>query len=153
LAGDEDRRRILAYLEERFGIPSTAFDPYLMFERNRSWWLLRQSPHLCFVRSFKVFACGMKAFQRVGEFLKPTTRMIQVFGPLATRSVLTLEPGQLQTMLEGKALVLDQALENGYVILTLQGHVLGLGLSIGGRVRLQIRKVDLKSLLSSRLDS
>lgn len=95
----------------------------------------------------------MKAFQRVGEFLKPTTRMIQVFGPLATRSVLTLEPGQLQTMLEGKALVLDQALENGYVILTLEGQVLGLGLSIGDRVRLQIRKVDLKSLLSSRLDS
>jgi hypothetical protein len=151
LAGDEDRCRILAYLEHRFGIPTTAFDPYLIFEKNRSWWLLRQSPHLGSISSFKVFAFGMKAFQRVGEFLKPTTRMIQVFGPLATRCVLPLTAGQLQGMLEGQALVPDQAPENGYMILTLEGCVLGLGLSIDGRVRLQIRKVDLQPLILSVL--
>ena len=144
-ARDEDRRRILSYLEDRFGIPSAVFDDYLMFEKSRSWWLLRRSPHLDSMRSFKVFACGMKAFQRVGEFMKPTTRMIQVFGALATKAVVPLEEGQLQCMLDGKDLFLDQVLEDGYVILTLESHVLGLGLSIRGRVRLQIRKGDLKS--------
>jgi NOL1/NOP2/fmu family ribosome biogenesis protein len=94
---------------------------------------------------YKVFACGMKSFQRVGEYIKPTTRLVQVFGPLATKAVVPLAEGQLQGMLDGKELFQDRVPEDGYVILTLRNHVLGLGLSIRGRVRLQIRKSDLKS--------
>jgi NOL1/NOP2/fmu family ribosome biogenesis protein len=100
---------------------------------------------------FKLFACGMKSFQRVGEYIKPTTRMIQVFGSLATKAVVNLEEGQLESMLGGKDLVLDPAHEEGYVILKLGKHVLGLGLLLRGRVRLQIRKSSLKSL-SARHD-
>ncbi|MBN1105315.1 MAG: hypothetical protein JXL84_18020 [Deltaproteobacteria bacterium] len=147
-AKDEDRQRILSYLEDRFGIPATAFDDYLMLEKSRSWWLLKRSPHLDSMPFYKVFACGMKSFQRVGEYTKPTTRMIQVFGALATKGVIHLGRGQLQSMLDGKELLPDPVPEDGYVILTLQGHALGLGLSIRGRVRLQIRKSDLKSFSS-----
>lgn len=142
----------MSYLEDRFGIPGAVFDDYLMLEKSRSWWLLRRSPHLHSMQSFKVFAFGMKAFQRVGQFMKPTTRAVQVFGALATKAVLHLENGQLQCMLNGKDLFLDKELEDGYVILALGNHVLGLGLSIKGRVRLQIRKSDLKSF-SARLDT
>ena len=142
----------MSYLEDRFGIPGAVFDDYLMLEKSRSWWLLRRSPHLHSMQSFKVFAFGMKAFQRVGQFMKPTTRAVQVFGALATKAVLHLEDWQLQCMLNGKDLFLDKELEDGYVILALGNHVLGLGLSIKGRVRLQIRKSDLKSF-SARLDT
>ena len=93
----------------------------------------------------------MKAFQRVGQFIKPTTRAIQVFGILATKAVVHLQEGQLQHLLNSKDLFVDTTLEDGYVILALGGHVLGLGLMIKGRVRLQIRKSDLKSF-SAALD-
>lgn len=101
--------------------------------------------------SYKVLAWGMKAFQRVGQFIKPTTRAVQVFGILATKAVVHLEEGQLQCMMDGKDLFLDDVLEDGYVILALGCHVLGLGLLIKGRLRLQIRKSDRKSF-STHLD-
>jgi NOL1/NOP2/fmu family ribosome biogenesis protein len=150
-AKDEDRLLILAYLEDRFGIPGSAFDDYLMLEKNRSWWLLRRSPHLISIQSYKVLAWGMKAFQRVGEYMKPTTRAVQVFGNLATKAVVHLDDEKLHSMINGKDLFIDTILENGYVILVLGSHVLGLGLLINSRVRLQIRKSDLKSF-SFRVD-
>ncbi|MEW6665582.1 MAG: hypothetical protein AB1512_10245 [Thermodesulfobacteriota bacterium] len=133
-------------MEDRFGIPASAFDDYLMIEKSRSRWLLRRSPHLKSMLSYKVSSWGMKAFQRVGHFIKPTTRVIQVFGTLATRAVVQLGKGQLQCMIDGKDLYIESALENGYVILALEDHVLGMGLLINGRLRLQIRKSDLKPL-------
>ena len=91
---------------------------------------------------------GMKAFQKVGQFLKPTTRFIQVFGRLATRAALVISEGQLKDLLEGEGLCLDLDIEQGYVILKLdEKRVLGLGLYVNGTVRSQISLKALKSAM------
>ncbi len=91
---------------------------------------------------------GMKAFQKVGQFLKPTTRFIQVFGRLATRAALVISEGQLKDLLEGEGLCLDLDIEQGYVILKLdEKRVLGLGLYVNGTLRSQISLKALKSAM------
>lgn len=87
----------------------------------------------------------MKAFQKVGQFLKPTTRFIQVFGPYATGSVLVITEAQLLELVEGKGLPLDLGIDQGYVILKLDAkHVVGLGLYVNGSVKSQISRKALK---------
>ncbi|MBN1102174.1 MAG: hypothetical protein JXL84_02040 [Deltaproteobacteria bacterium] len=127
-------------MESRFGIPGPQFDDYLMFERRKSWWLLRNSFHVQRAFTYKVFAFGIKAFQRVGRFIKPTTRIIQIFGAQAVKAVVTVSVEELPFLWEGKGFRLKEDLEDGYVILTVNGRILGLGLSIQGWVRPQIRK-------------
>lgn len=90
----------------------------------------------------------MKAFQKVGQFLKPTTRFIQIFGRVATRAALVISEGQLKDLLEGEGLCLDLDIEQGYVILKLdEKRVLGLGLYVNGTVRSQISLKALKSAM------
>ena len=74
--------------------------------------------------------------------------MIQVFGRAATRARLDIDERQFQELLVGNALPFSLDLENGYVILSMNGHVLGLGLYINGLVRSQIRRSELRPFLS-----
>lgn len=141
-----DRHRLFAYLEARFGIPETLFDDYVLFERKKNWWLLRNSPFLPKASQIKVSLVGLKAFSPVGGFVKPSTRMIQVFGNWATRARCDIQDKDLQRLMAGDLLHTDLAVDNGYVILSLKGQILGLGLLINGFVRSQIPKKELKFL-------
>jgi NOL1/NOP2/fmu family ribosome biogenesis protein len=134
-------------LEERFGIPATVFEPYALLEAGNSWWLLRNSPYLELASRFKVFGCGIKAFQRVSRYVKPTTRLIQLFGGEATKSVVDITDEQLHSLMRGEGMESRLDIENGYVILRLNNrYVLGLGLLIRGIVRSQIRKSYLQQM-------
>jgi len=145
LAREDERRRLFSYLEKRFGIPETLFDDYLLFRRKRSWHLLRDVPQLATASRLKVSKAGLRAFQEIGEFVKPTTRFIQIFGTAATRARLEIGKEQLQRLLEGQELPVDLGLGTGYVVLTLGGHqVLGLGFFIDGKVRSQIPRKELR---------
>jgi NOL1/NOP2/fmu family ribosome biogenesis protein len=138
LAEKDERHHIFSTLEKRFGIPETLFDEYLLLRRQKSWWLLKNSPLILSTCRLKISFAGLKAFQRVGQFLKPTTRMIQVFGYHASRALFEIDEDDLKRMLAGDFLPLETRLDNGYVILTVKGRVLGLGLLIDGRVRHQL---------------
>jgi len=133
-------------MEERFGIPDESFDPFLLLRRKRSWWLLKNSPHVLSASRLKVSVIGMRAFRRIGRFVKPSTRMIQIFGQKAIRSRLDMDEQELQKMAAGKPLPVDLNLQNGYVILSLKGHIVGLGLLIDGMVRSQIPRRELAFL-------
>jgi NOL1/NOP2/fmu family ribosome biogenesis protein len=144
LAEEADRRYLFSYMEQRFGIPETTFDDYLLFKKQKSWWLLKKSPHLLRCCRIKVSRVGLRAFQKIGQFVKPATWMIQVFGGKATKSRFDLNEDKLQGLLAGEAIPAHKGLENGYVILCLKGHVLGLGLCIDGKIRSQIPRNQLR---------
>ncbi|MCF8062815.1 MAG: hypothetical protein K9M82_09885, partial [Deltaproteobacteria bacterium] len=122
MAEEDERHRILAYMEERFGVPQAVFDAFLLFRRGNTWRLLRKSPHLDKARRLRVEAVGIKAFHRIRAFLKPTTRLIQIFGRHATRARVELPREALSALARGEELPLKRDLENGYVILTLDGE-------------------------------
>ncbi|MFH1123728.1 MAG: hypothetical protein V1758_08725 [Pseudomonadota bacterium] len=131
-------------MESRFGLPASTFDGYLLFHRGQSWWLIRKSPYLQLAADFKMGMIGLRAFERVGRYVKPSTRMIQVFGGAATKGKFDLVEDEFQRLLAGEPVKTDLKLENGYLILSLKGHILGLGLLIDGELRSQMPRKELR---------
>jgi len=146
LAEEDDRQPLFSYMERRFGISENVFDGYLLFRRQRSWWLLINSPFLHSASRLKVKRAGLRAFQRIGKFVKPSTRMIQVFGSLATKARVEIDEIQLETLVRGEPLHIELEIEDGYVILLFAGHILGLGLFIEGKILPQIPREEINFL-------
>jgi len=137
----------LSFLEERFGIVKEVFDDFLLLKKNKSWWLLRQSEYISQASLLKVSTVGLKAFQVIGQYIKPTTRLIQIFGRHANRTVLEVQPSDVKRMATGMQFHANIELGNGYVILSFMGAIIGLGLLIDGRVSSQIPRRDLVSFV------
>jgi NOL1/NOP2/fmu family ribosome biogenesis protein len=131
-------------MDERFGMSFHIFEDYLLFKKKKTFWFMKGSDLISNVSHLKIKRLGIKAFQEVGSFMKPTTRMIQYFGSLATKAVLNLENDHLKILLEGEYLSVDMGLENGYVILSYCEQILGLGLLIDGKVRSQLPVKDVR---------
>jgi NOL1/NOP2/fmu family ribosome biogenesis protein len=133
-------------MEDRFGIPEKMFDNFLLFKRKGSWQLINKAVlHAMSTSQLKVSKVGLKAFQKIGVFVKPTTRLIQVFGTAATKARIEIDDEQLGRLVAGEELCMDMDLDTGYVILVQpNGWVLGLGFYINGRVRSQIPKKELR---------
>ncbi|HDZ91161.1 MAG: hypothetical protein JRJ09_14620 [Deltaproteobacteria bacterium] len=148
MAGEDERQIIFSYLEDRFGIPRDLFDDYLFFRSKKAWLMMKKSAYLEGAAHLKVTKVGLKAFGQVGEFIKPTTRFIQIFGRFAGKARLQISTAQLQTLLEGKEIPVDLNLDNGYVILsTEKGGVLGLGFLINGRLRSQLPRKEIRTAM------
>lgn len=142
-------------MEDRFGIPAALFDDYLIFKRKDRWIILKkaasQSGYTCRLKISKV---GLKAFQKIGAYIKPTTRMIQIFGNAATRAKVEINEGQLQHILAGGKISIDLDLGTGYVILTLgRNQILGLGLYLNGKISSQIPRKELRPAMLHRVAS
>ena len=87
----------------------------------------------------KVSKVGLRAFRKVGHFIKPTTRFIQAFGRYATKAIFRMDMRQLKTLITTGEIPVDLELEKGYVILSLEDNViLGLGFYIHGTLRSQL---------------
>ena len=139
-----DRHALFSYLENRFGIPETLFDEYLLFKRKKSWWLLRHSSFVEQASQFKISIAGLRAFGKINRFVKPSTRMIQIFGHNATRATLDLNKREFEGLEKGEPFQVGFEIENGYVIISYEGHPLGLGLFINGLVHPQIPRKELR---------
>ena len=133
-------------MNDRFGISPDLFDSYLLFKKKKTFWFMKSSGLIPNVSHLKIQRLGIKAFQEVGSFMKPTTRIIQYFGGMATKAVIDLEDNQLKNLLKGEYLPVNMGLENGYIILSYKEQVLGLGLLIDGKVRSQLPVKDVKFL-------
>jgi NOL1/NOP2/fmu family ribosome biogenesis protein len=133
-------------MEDRFGIPEKVFDDYLLFKRKGSWQLIGNGVlHAVSASQLKVSKVGLRAFQKIGVFVKPTTRLIQIFGTAATKARIDIDDEQLARLVAGEELSMDMNLDTGYVILEQRdGRVLGLGFLINGKIRSQIPKKELR---------
>jgi NOL1/NOP2/fmu family ribosome biogenesis protein len=135
-------------MDERFGIPVSLFDDYLLLKGRQSWSLLRKHRAVTDAFGLKVAKAGLKAFRKVGAFMKPTTRMVQIFGKAAVRARIELDEDRLVRLMAGERIEVDLGIDNGYVILSLgENRILGLGLYINGRIRSQISKKELRQTM------
>ena len=96
----------------------------------------------------KVNQVGLKAFDKVGKYLKPATRMIQLFGHHATKGVHRLTDDEFEKLLRGEPVEAGRAMEDGFVILRLGKHVLGVGLLMQGTITSRIRQSDAEQMVS-----
>lgn len=148
LVNGDDRQGIFLYVERRFGISQMHFADYLLLRKKKSWFLIRNTPHMSSASQLKVSQAGVRAFQRVGHFLKPTTRFIQTFGRWATHARFPIDRTQLDALLEGNKIHVDIPLDNGYVILTIgDDRVLGIGLYINGMISSQLPRKEIRDAM------
>ncbi|MGE5842131.1 MAG: hypothetical protein ACM335_07630 [Deltaproteobacteria bacterium] len=142
---------LLSYLEERFGISRQVFVGLALFSRRKSWWLLRKTAGEKLPVSLKVSQVGLKAFDRVGKYLKPSTRMVQLFGHHATKSVYQLTDSELDKLLRAESLEVESSMEEGFVVLRFREHVLGVGLLLHGKITSRIRLSELKRMVVKQI--
>ncbi len=145
MAGSESRQAVSTYIQERFGIPSAVLEEYHLFERKKGWFILKKSEQVEKVAHLKVSKVGLRAFRKVGHFIKPTTRFIQAFGAFASKAVFHVDMPQLRELVLKGEISVDLPLEKGYVILTLgDDKILGLGFYIRGTLRSQLPKNQIR---------
>jgi NOL1/NOP2/fmu family ribosome biogenesis protein len=148
LAGESERQALFSRFYVRFGIQDSVFDHYLLFKGKNAWWLMKNESPIMNASQLRVSKLGIKAFSRVGQFLKPSTRLIQIFGHLATKARLDIDQKELAYLLRGGELSVSRSLENGYVILSLRGNqILGLGLLISGKLRSQLPRKEIRQAM------
>jgi NOL1/NOP2/fmu family ribosome biogenesis protein len=129
-------------------MPERIFDDFDLFGRRNSWWLLRKTANVNLPVRLKVTQVGLRAFDRVGKYLKPATRMIQLFGHHATRAVHQISEYEFEKLLRGDPLKVDSAVDDGFVILSLGGHVLGVGLLAQNKITSRIRKSERQRMVT-----
>ena len=136
-----DRREVIRWWSERFGVPEEVFEPYEFFMRGKNTiWALRRTEKL--PTGLKFEALGM-VIMRKGKFgWKPTTNAIQVFGRYATRNVVELTEEQMRVFVAGGDVEGPfEGLEEGYVVVKYRGKPLGCGLYRRGVLKSQVPKV------------
>lgn len=102
---------------------------------------MRNGSPLMAASHLKISRAGMKAFRKIGTHVKPTNRMIQMFGHLATKGKVTVNHDELLRLGRGERIDSDGPMETGYVILMLGGEtVVGLGFVKDGILRGQLRR-------------
>jgi len=148
LASEDERRCLFGYLKERFGIPEDIFKEYLLFRRKKSWQLIKNVNQVTYASILKVSKVGVRAFQKVGAYVRPTTRIIQIFGHKATKAKFEIDEEQLAILLSGEKLSVDLGIDKGYVILTLKDNrILGLGFFVNGSVSSQLSHKELRQAM------
>jgi len=113
--------------------------------KKKTWFLVKNTRWTASVAKLKVLKVGIKAFEDVGAFIKPTTRLIQSFGSKATRAIFDITKDELKRLINGEKITVNIDLANGYVILLIKDRVLGLGLIIDGKIRSQLPTKEIRA--------
>ena len=135
-----DRRAVVKWWAERFGVPEEVFEPYEFYLRGRNTiWALRKTDKL--PASLRFEALGMVIMRRSKFGWKPTTNAIQVFGQHARKNTVDLNEEQMRAFVAG----LDvkgpfEGVEEGYVVVRYGGRPLGCGLYKRGVLKSQVPK-------------
>ncbi len=130
----EERDKVLSFWEERFGIPKTAFDGYVLLSTSKNYWLFVEPPDFKPLQGLRVQTVGLLFTRRVSRFLKPTSTALQRFGSLATKNIVELSPAELDRLRRQRKMSYQADLSEGYVIIKCAGKVWGCGLYVSGRL-------------------
>lgn len=147
VTGRPSRTEILAWWDDRFGIPSRVFDEYSFWEKGKGKiWIVNgdlDSP-------LRVQAIGMRCLRVRQQFWKPTTNAIQRFGGAATKNRIELSSQNAAKFVRGASITGEWDVDNGYVIvlrrMTDSPHPIGVGLFTRGELQSQIPKSRQRTL-------
>ena len=136
-----NRREVIKWWAERFGIPEEVLEPYEFYLKGKGTiWALRRTDRLPIGLRFE--ALGMVIMRKSKLGWKPTTNAIQVFGRYARKNVVELSEAQMRAFVAGEAIDGPfKGLEEGYVVVRYKGVPLGCGLYRRGRLISQVPKV------------
>jgi NOL1/NOP2/fmu family ribosome biogenesis protein len=138
-ASEAERREILDYFSNRFGIPEKAFEGFCFLMGERKVWAVRDHPELeRILNQLKFESAGIPLLRTKISLWKPTTAGLHFFGPHATRNVIDLEGDALHAFLKREPIDGPFPVEPGFVIVRHEGKVLGCGVYGKGKLRSQL---------------
>lgn len=143
----EERKDILFYLEERFGINPEIFNNYAMFKGATHYWLFPKTEYIYFLRKLSPESVGLLFLRKIKNYLKPTSTFLQRFGKFATKNIVELTENQLKILQESKKIKIELPLEPGYIILRDGTWILGCGLYLNGYIFSYLEIKVIKTLL------
>lgn len=139
--GRPTREEVLAWWDERFGVPPDVFDGHTFWEKGsgKLWAFSGDVPSPATIE-----ALGITFLRVRQEHWKPTTDAVQRFGQHATRNVIDLEDEQARAFVAGEDQERAWDGDWGYLIVTHtiagEPEPLGVGLYVYGELRSQIPK-------------
>ena len=117
-----DRKVILGYFEERFGIPEKAFDGFRLLKKGRTIWAVKDGPGLDqLLKQLRVEAAGVPLIRVRATTRKPTTAGLRLWQ--ATRNVIDLDNEALEEFLNRGVVSKTYPAEPGYVVVRWRGEV------------------------------
>lgn len=120
-----EKKGIIDYLEERFGISSKVFDNFDFFVRGKKVWIAIRGIDEKLLKA-KIEAIGMLFMRLEKKKMKLTTNAAQLFGKHAKKNIIKLNDQQLYEALRGLDLSVDpKVAEDGYVLLKYKNDVIG----------------------------
>jgi len=120
----------------RFGTPLSTFEGVSFYRKGRNVWAF-SLPEIPDMRCESV---GLRFMSVRGRVWKPTTYALQLFGRFATKNAVDLGPDQAEKFIAGEQQSLEADLEDGYVVVSHRGDVLGCGLYTRGELVSQLPK-------------
>ncbi len=130
----EERKEILNYLEERFGIDPLNFKEYEILRGVSNFWLFPKTQYLENLQKLQVQTVGLLFLRKVSKYFKPTSAFLQRFGYLAKKNIVHLSEELVLTLIKQKKIEIELNLEPGYVILKNKYWILGCGLYLPGKL-------------------
>jgi NOL1/NOP2/fmu family ribosome biogenesis protein len=132
----EDRSKIVALWNDRFGILEEAFTNFSFYRKAQNVWIFSDFalPRLSYE------AIGLRMMNFKEDPWKPTSHALQIFGKHAVKNLVHLNFEQSKTFFAGKSQTLDLDVEPGYVVVFYNGEVLGCGLYSHGMLVSQLPK-------------
>jgi hypothetical protein len=135
-----ERKRILDFLEERFGLKRNIFSN-LLFVSNPKGKVFAVNRNVAEFAKENEIACLSLPFVRMNGNIKPTSVMLQFFGNYATKNVIDLEKKEAVEFIKGSDIFLSSSeCSEGYVILKYKDFVLGCGLLKNGKIKNMLPK-------------
>jgi NOL1/NOP2/fmu family ribosome biogenesis protein len=131
-----DRAEVAEMMQSRFGIPPATFEGVSFYRKGRNVWAfsLPEIPDLW------CESVGLRFMSVRGRVPKPTTYALQLFGRAATKNAVDLSTTQAEKFIAGDRQSLMAELEDGYVVVSYRGDVLGCGLYTRGELVSQLPK-------------
>jgi NOL1/NOP2/fmu family ribosome biogenesis protein len=124
-----ERKEILDYFFDRFGIPGSAFDGFRFLKEKKTLYAAADAFGLeNILENLKVEAAGVPLLRLDSSLWKPTAAGLQLFGAEASRNILELDDDRLEVLLQQGRMDGPLPFAPGYVILRWQGNILGCGL-------------------------
>lgn len=140
-ASESERKEVLDYLADRFGIPPETFDGFCLLRKGNSVWMVSDAPDLRKALGLlNIETAGIPLLRKRPPRWKPTTAGVQFLGPQATRNVIDLDEDSISPFLEGQTLYGEFDVDPGYVIIRSEGRILGCGFYDRGKLRSQVPK-------------
>lgn len=133
-----ERKVLLKWMEECFGIPSSLFEDKALFIRGRDIWMTTQEAAETTLT--QIIRKGMRLARKDRHGYRLITPAIQYLGSFATRRVIDISPEEAERYIRGENLLLPHlpTLPRGQVIIRTHGRPLGSGLLAEKGVKNQI---------------